>query len=754
MGSDYKTSTVGVAQRSPRDNGRQEISMEIQSQDPSKPFFGREADITKLYERVKRRGITAVVGRPMMGKSRLLAEFASQLDSDSKLQSRRTFLIPGIMLSNCYLVGFFQTAGESSDVLLRAVENLYTRWLSNLEFSKQAQIVWRQQKKDFIGKVGQAVGTIFEKISKLGTHTLSAVGAVVKETLDGLVAANRELLSGGLQLPRLQSDQARELVSLVTSISRMPIVLILDQWEKSPAIQSEANSLESFLQRIDEWPSCHIILSLHVVGEASMITKRLRDRYTEAFYIHLLPPMHLDDHETQSALLAYLRKEIKITNELADGELIRMISGYPGVIDRWIAFNRHRTIKSSEDLEQLAIDANDYRFGEFNDLLPMLPERQRHLSMRIVLLPGIAEEADWQALKKIAIGSATNADLDSLAQKEVLASVDPPNYGHQKRNEAVFHWFVSRCRLEVREICESLIFNLADLVREASPQEAPFISHLAMLEPFSKAFQLSTLTQVLCEIAASLYGKNSLSVDSLTGAADEEINSKAHPSLAPILAIGFRTMIDIERIKKEEQASNEGAHLGGMDSGFQPPLSSESREGALSGRLLLGLTKLSTAFPEAATIRHLLGEAIYNEALSSEQDKRLELLEQLRQLSNATQPNSIIPALLAKLWFNDFTDGVWMWSVFRGDRNTPLDELRALTFQHPDDMDVRGVLAKALGYMVVETSMEDERPDQWATELEALGQSYPHDQNISDLLRSFRMARESYNLSAEDESRL
>ena len=70
----------------------------------------------------------------------------------------------------------------------------------------------------------------------------------MKETFEGLASANRELLTGGIQLPRLQIEQGRELLSLVFQITGRPLVLVLDQWEKSPAIELETNVLDAFLR--------------------------------------------------------------------------------------------------------------------------------------------------------------------------------------------------------------------------------------------------------------------------------------------------------------------------------------------------------------------------------------------------------------------------------------------------------------------------------------------------------------------------
>ncbi len=52
-------------------------------------------------------------------------------------------------------------------------------------------------------------------------------GTTINEALNGLITANQTLLAGGLQLPPLQYEQARDLVRLVADVTGWPIALIL-----------------------------------------------------------------------------------------------------------------------------------------------------------------------------------------------------------------------------------------------------------------------------------------------------------------------------------------------------------------------------------------------------------------------------------------------------------------------------------------------------------------------------------------------
>jgi len=66
----------------------------------------------------------------------------------------------------------------------------------------------------------------------------------VKEAFNGMASINRELASGSINARPLQSDEARELLESVYLIGKHPMVLVFDQWEKSPAIEAGAKILE------------------------------------------------------------------------------------------------------------------------------------------------------------------------------------------------------------------------------------------------------------------------------------------------------------------------------------------------------------------------------------------------------------------------------------------------------------------------------------------------------------------------------
>jgi hypothetical protein len=122
----------------------------------------------------------------------------------------------------------------------------------------QAISLWERHKDNLVPRIGQMVGALFEK---LAGKQMPVAGAV-RAAFDGLAEAQKDLLSGGLQLAPLPYDQALSLTDLVAKVSDRHIVLILDAWEKSPSLRSEFSTLETFLKHREEWPHTHIVLAV------------------------------------------------------------------------------------------------------------------------------------------------------------------------------------------------------------------------------------------------------------------------------------------------------------------------------------------------------------------------------------------------------------------------------------------------------------------------------------------------------------
>ncbi len=183
--------------------------------DRQSELFGREVSLEHLVVRAGGRGLTAVTGRPKMGKTWLLEELSRTLS-----------------LEHGFLVGYAECMGETADLMLRAVADLYTRWLADASNWQQAKSLWRRHKSRVVTYVGEAVGSVFRAVDESGALGKTGIGEAVQTTFTKLARANMDLVTGGLELPRLAYQQACDLVSGVATVSAKPIVLVLDAWEQ------------------------------------------------------------------------------------------------------------------------------------------------------------------------------------------------------------------------------------------------------------------------------------------------------------------------------------------------------------------------------------------------------------------------------------------------------------------------------------------------------------------------------------------
>jgi hypothetical protein len=165
------------------------------------------------------------------------------------------------------LVGYEESVGQGGDLILRAVANLYTFWLSNATYREQAKSLFLRHKDELISSVVRSVGAIVEPLSK--TVGLEALGKPIREIFEALASGAADLRTGGLALPKLDYEKTRELVNLVALLSGRPVALFLDAWEKSSEV--EYTTLDGFLGHLDDWPDCHIFVGLWPKGTAWIV---------------------------------------------------------------------------------------------------------------------------------------------------------------------------------------------------------------------------------------------------------------------------------------------------------------------------------------------------------------------------------------------------------------------------------------------------------------------------------------------------
>jgi hypothetical protein len=105
-------------------------------------------------------------------------------------------------------------------LILRAVANLYTFWLSNASYREQAKSLLERHKGELLTTVGRTVGDIVEPLSK--AVGLEILGKPIREIFEALAHGDADLRSGGMALPKLDYEKARELVNLVAALSAPP----------------------------------------------------------------------------------------------------------------------------------------------------------------------------------------------------------------------------------------------------------------------------------------------------------------------------------------------------------------------------------------------------------------------------------------------------------------------------------------------------------------------------------------------------
>jgi hypothetical protein len=727
--------------------------------DHSAVLFGREPDLTLLAARAEHNGVTVVLGRPKMGKSWALTELARRLSAvPVSIPSPATPL--SLSQPSAYLIGFSDPEGSAADQLLRAVVDLYTRWLAQSSYRDQALIWYQQHQSDLIGIVGHAVGTILKDLSALGGKPLEAVGGLAKDVLDGLASANHDLLSGGMQmLPRLQTDQARDLLDYLFKISSRRIVLILDQWEKSTNLDIEINILDAFLRHLDVWPPCHIFLGVRSSPETDAKLWRQRGGFskkrqivTDPMYIHQLPPMDLAGSEGTS-LLDHIRDKVPFASEVSNQILLRMIAGYPGTVDAWTKTRNASLFDSIQKLREYADAANEYRYQEFDTILPQLDDVERRLAMRLALVPLAGDPSFWSPLTSIVLDGCDETLLDNLRERGILERALPPTFEHPTKFEAACRWFAEHCEVEFSRICERLVLTLAGEIRGLTWQALPH--SLALFGVSVPGVKISRAATALLVANASLFAPRQTDSAKLIGAAAQ---LAAKEEAAPLLAMGL--FIALNRANRGNNLKRRDALLEDLrtlasnhpenaavrenlaKSLFNALFSAaENGDVTSTAALLRDLHTLSDNYPEDDVVRGILAMGLVNTLNQAKRDNDLErrdaLLEDLCALALDRTGDETVRKALANGLCNTLIAAEEENNLKRC--HALLNDLRGLSNNFPEDSAVRKELATSLfnSLLAAKTEKDLTRRDTLVAELRALATSYPEDAAVrADLLRA------------------
>jgi tetratricopeptide (TPR) repeat protein len=489
-------------------------------------MFGRELDVQYLLSRVRYAGITALSGRPLMGKTWTVAA-----------------TIRKVLEEGGYCVGYHEATGGESSHLLYTVANLYSHWLADSTMRAQALRLWEDYKHDLVPRAGQLVGTLFEKL--LGVVAPEGVRSLVRMAFDGLASMQQKLISGDLQLPVLAYDEALSFTRLVAKMSGRRILLVLDAWEKMAALSQERSTLESILKHPDDWDHVHLLLIVRnpQVDSSQMDDQAHRQamdlcRISNAAQLYELPMMDRSDTLEQRRMLDFVRERVPSARDRTDAELAEKIDGYPGVLNFWSTPTNRSTQRTWNDICREAHDAHALRYIELGHLLRALPADSLQVAARLAFLPRL-DQNTWPIFRDIVLGDTTAAALTNLIDGGVVVSDDGfPTYGHDTRHVAAQRWFGEHQRPLLRRCAEFCTEATAALITGDKRLSIHYVEILNGCATAGRQAGVGPMARCLLDAAQAALAKPetdwSRDLDDHYAAA-----VKRNPLLAPLIAVAL-----------------------------------------------------------------------------------------------------------------------------------------------------------------------------------------------------------------------
>jgi tetratricopeptide (TPR) repeat protein len=507
-------------------------------------LFGREPDIHRLIDRAGQTGLTALVARPMMGKTWALEEVARRLLEEGR-----------------FLVGYHESKGSETSHLLYAVSNLYTRWLADSTMRDQALSLWQRHKETLVPRVGQMVGLLFDKLA--GKQLPEGIGAAVRSAFDGLAEAQGDLLTGGLRLAPLPYDQAQSLVALVAGISARRVVLILDAWEKSPSLRAEHATLESVLKHREDWASTHVLVAIRdpqqatggkAADEALEHAENLCQLSANAVIQRLEASISVDVRESRR-MLDHIRSHVAAASGEPDETLLRWVDGYPGVLDRWTSAASAAVPLTSADLPRIATEAQALRYTDLHQLLSGLNDGRLTLAARLACFPRLDAES-WEVHKSILLKDQDEASVDVLVDASVLDLHEAfPSYGHDTRHAAARRWFGKHKLPLLRRSAADLIRSLAAVITDVDAVNRPYLEALAAFADVALEVGVDPTAGCFVDAARTAFGE----FDPVLAEPFERSYLEAvrrTPAAASLIALALVTR---GSVKDDQRGDSEGA---------------------------------------------------------------------------------------------------------------------------------------------------------------------------------------------------
>ena len=422
-------------------------------------LFCREDDIITLRKRCGNGGATILYARPRMGKTWTVHEVGRRCREEG------------------FLVGYHECEPQSEDNLLACVANLYASWIG--DSSRHREIATRLTEREPPPIVREFFSVLSSYLPVTPVTTADELSAATVSAMRMIMAPYGQFSNWRTAGGSNSYSTLGEILRFAASTSGSRCVLLLDAWEQSRGLQGDQCFFANPADRSSGWQLVHVIFASRSGEPAQLLAERMASGNPQVEVVPL-EPICFNEIEARR-LRDYLADTVAVTAKQTMGWLIREIAGFPGVIAQWVAARSR--IQSRRELANEARAAHNYRYLEFDVLIPSLSVTERKIAMRMALMPSLSPRM-WENFRLAVFRDIPEFEkiLDELYFKGVF---EGPNghYGHLTRYIAANEWFRSHSRYKeaAREELKALIEAFA-----VAPDDHPdyYTERLAFLAVF------------------------------------------------------------------------------------------------------------------------------------------------------------------------------------------------------------------------------------------------------------------------------
>jgi hypothetical protein len=435
----------------------------------------------------------------------------------------------------------------------------------------------------------------------------------------------------------------------------------------------------------------------------------------------------LKDQTTRFLLAESITKELPNIKDVTNDQLLQLIGGFPGVIDRWFSDTYRPRMKSLSDLESVAKEAHRCMYGEFDTLFPSLSKDELKLAIRLAFFPRL-DHHDWDVFKEVLLHELNHELLFLLQENNVLEGEF--TYGHDTRHIEARRWFLRRYRPRSEHEIDVLLILLACRVNSVAPNVRPFVEALVWFASHSNECGLNDTHRAIASAALSLFPDQQ--ADASLHLLAERCSAQREPRIAPLISMS-------------------------LVNGYLR--ANHNDDVVLRDALLEGLRHLHQALSQDLVVREKLANGLFNALNDANQEDNLalrdDLLKEMRELSVACPQDTALHEWLAKAIFNSFVIAEAEQDRMRRDKL--LEELYKLHLAWPEEPAVRRQLAIGLVNMLVYAAKDRARArrDDLFKQLYQLHYGWPQDAAVREwlakgLFNTLSDVRKEYNLARRD----